>query len=153
MRFPDSLSDVGKGNGEPAARRPVPVLEGDGELGEEGELPGLVEGHRGLALVVVVASVPGAVAVLVHATLGLEEEAVVEVCGGVGVAHGGAGKGSLLMCARRGCRMGGGVVLALGPCSEAAVERLEAVQGLGAEVGEPSGRVRVHRSMRPFGAG
>ena len=77
---------------------------------------------------------------LVHAALGLEEEDVVEVCGGVGVAHGGAGEGPLLeRCAPFEAAMGGVVILALDPRPEAAVQRLEAVGELGIEVGEPAG--------------
>ena len=75
-----------------------------------------------------------------HAAFGLEEEEVVEVCAGVGIAH-------VLACERplveRGTpvesAVGGEVVLALDPGPQGAVQGVEALGGLGGEVGEPGG--------------
>ena len=74
------------------------------------------------------------------ASFGFEEEDVVEVEGGVGVAHAGRGQGPLL---ERGAAleaaMGGVVILALDPRPQAAVQGLEAVEDRRIEMGEPAG--------------
>ena len=79
-------------------------------------------------------------AVFHDAALGLEEEEVVEVEMGVGVAH-------VLACERPlveggasvEAAVGGVVVLALDPGPQGAVERLQALGGCGGEVGEHRG--------------
>ena len=75
-----------------------------------------------------------------HAAFGLEEEQVVEVCAGVGIAHVVPGEGPLV---ERGApveaAVGGVVVLALDEGPQGAVQRLEACGGLGGEVGEHRG--------------
>ena len=79
-------------------------------------------------------------AVLHDASFGLEQEQVVEVEGGVGVAHAVAGERPLLEGgARVEATMGSVVVLALDPRPEASVERLEALGVFVPEVAEPSG--------------
>ena len=79
-------------------------------------------------------------AVFHDAAFGLEEEEVVEVCGGVGVAHVLTGERPLVEGgAPVKAAMGGLVVLALDPCPETAIECLEALGGLGVEAGEPGG--------------
>ena len=79
-------------------------------------------------------------AVLHDAALGLEEEEVVEVCAGVGVAHVRACEGPLVEGgAPVEAAMGGEVVLALDPGPQGAVQRLKALGGLGGEAGEPGG--------------
>ena len=79
-------------------------------------------------------------AVFHHAAFGLEEEEVVEVEVGVGVAHVVPGERPLV---ERGApvesAMGRLVVLALDPGPQGAVQCVEAGGGLGGEVGEPGG--------------
>ena len=79
-------------------------------------------------------------AVFHDAAFGLEEEEVIEVCGGFGVAHVLAGERPLVEGrAAIKAAMRGLVVLALDPCPEAAIECFEALGGLGVEAGEPGG--------------
>ena len=103
------------------------VAQGDGLADEHGVdlVESAVEAHG---------------AVFHHAAFGLEEEEVVEVCAGVGVAHVRACEGPLV---ERGApvesAVGGEVVLALDPGPQGAVQCVEAGSGLGGEVGEPGG--------------
>ena len=79
-------------------------------------------------------------AVFHDAAFGLEEEEVVEVEGGVGVAH--VLTGECPWVERRAGvepAMRGLVILPLDPCPETAIECLEALGGLGVEAGEPGG--------------
>ena len=111
-----------------ARRRRVGVVaQGDGFADEPGVglVESCVEAHR---------------SVFHDLAFGLEEEEVVEVCAGVGVAHVVPGERALV---ERGApvesAVGGAVVLALDPGPQGAVQRLKALGGLGAEVGEPGG--------------
>ena len=83
-----------------------------------------------------------------HAAFGLEEEEVVEVEAGVGIAHVVPGEGPLV---ERGApvesAVGGLVVLALDPGPQGAVQRLKALGGLGGEVGEPGGAKGAEESL------
>ena len=87
-------------------------------------------------------------AVFHHAAFGLEEEEVVEVGAGVGVAHVVPGERPLV---ERGApvesAVGRLVVLALDPGPQGAVQRLKALGGLGGEVGEPGGAKRSEEAF------
>ena len=111
-----------------ARRRSVGVVaQGDGFADEHGV--DLVE-----------PSVEAHGAVFHHAAFGLEEEEVVEVEVGVGVAHVVPGEGPLV---ERGASIeaavGRLVVLALDPGPQGAVQCVEAGGGLGGEVAQPGG--------------
>ena len=79
-------------------------------------------------------------AVLHDAAFGFEQEQVVELGPRVGIAHVCAGGGPAVE--RRlavKAAVGGVAVLAFDPGPEVAVERVEAVDGVEVEVGEPAG--------------
>ena len=79
---------------------------------------------------------------------GLEEEDLVEVEGGIGVADACTGQCPLLeRRAPLDAAMGGVVILALDPGPEAAVQGLEAVQSLRIEVVEPAGAQRPEEAL------
>ena len=96
----------------------------------------LLPDEEGIDLVEAAVQADGAI--FVDAAPGLEEEDGVEVEGGVGVADACTGQRPLLEWrAPVDAAMGGVMILALDPGPEAAVERLQAVQGLSIEVAEP----------------
>ena len=79
-------------------------------------------------------------AVFHHAAFDLEQEQVVKIGGRVGVAHVRARERPLVQGgAPVEAAMGRLVVLALDPGPQGAVQRVEALGGLGAKVGEPGG--------------
>ena len=111
----------------PRRRRLGVVTQGDGLADEHGIdfAESAVEAQR---------------AVFHDAAFGLEEEEVIEVCGGVGVAHAVAGERPLVEGGTGvEAAMGGLVVLALDPAPQAAVQRFEARSRLVVEAAEPGG--------------
>ena len=119
-----------------ARRRRVGVVaQGDGFADEHGVdlVESSVQAHR---------------SVFHHTAFGLEEEEVVEVEAGVGVAHVVPGEGPLV---ERGApvesAVGGLVVLALDPGPQGAVQRLKALGGLGGEVAQPGGAKRAEEAL------
>ena len=128
---------------------PEPIVKGDGATKNDCERNAAKRGlteirreHPHLKLVVVedgLASNGPHIKLLNHPAPGLEEEEVVEVGAGVGVAHVRACERPLV---ERGpaveAAVGGAVVLALDPGPQGAVQRLQAHRGGGGEGGEPS---------------
>ena len=111
----------------PRRRRLGVVTQGDGLADEHGIdfVESAVEAQR---------------AVFHDAAFGLEEEEVVEVCGGVGVAHVVAGERPLVEGGTGvEAAMGRLVVLALDPAPQAAVQRFEARSRLVVKAAEPGG--------------
>ena len=121
-------------------------------MGREGGAVGVVAQDDGLAdehgVDLVEPSVQAHRAVFHHAALGLEQEQVVEVEAGVGVAHVVTGERPLV---ERGASVESAmrrlVVLALDPGPQGAVQCVEAGGGLGGEVAQPSGAKRPEEAL------
>ena len=106
----------------------------------------LLPDEEGIDLVEAAVQADGAI--LVDEAPGLEEEDLVEVEGGIGVADACTGQCPLLeRRAPLDAAMGGVVILALDPGPEAAVQGLEAVQSLRIEVVEPAGAQRPEEAL------